>query len=197
MTTKRWIAVTLATLACSFLFTEAAQAQTNVVIVDIGKVFKGHPSFTQSLESLKTKADVFKANNIKAQQELVTKAEGIKTFQPGTDAYARAEAELAQESAAMEVESRRMMRDLMLQEARLHYDTYEQVKKIIAQYCDSQKIQLVIRYNSEAMDPTNAQSVMQKVNSYVVYHNKARDITDLIITQLNRQANARPAGRQQ
>ena len=190
MTTKRRIAVTLAALATCFLLSSVSYAQTKVAIVDIGKVFKGHPSFTRALDTLKSEADAFKANNIKAQQDLMAKAEGLKSFKPGSPDYAKAESQLAQESATLEVKSRNRMRELMLQEARLHFDTYQQVQSVIEAYCDSQEIQLVLRYNSEKLDPNNAQSVMQKVNSFVVYNQSTNDITDVIIRQLAGQANA-------
>ncbi|MEL7496811.1 MAG: OmpH family outer membrane protein [Planctomycetota bacterium] len=193
MNTKRWIAGTVAFLVTSMmLLNQSAMAQTKVAIVDIGKVFKNHPVFSQQLESLKQQADQFKSASIKAQQDLVVKAEGLKRFKAGTPDYIAAEAKLAQESAAMEVEQRNKMRDMMLSEAKLHYDTYQQVAQLIDQYCDTQQIQLVLRYNSEAMDANNPSSVMLRVNSSVIYHNPNNDITDLIIGQLMGQANASP-----
>ena len=185
MTTTRWIAVTIVTTAMAIFFsTETATAQTRIAIVDVGKVFKSHPQFTQQLAGLKQQADQFKANSLQAQQSLMKEAEVLKNYQPGTPNYIEAESKLAQKSAAMEVNQRNQMRELMEQEAELHYRTYMQVQQLITQYCDGQDVRLVLRYNSEAMDPQNPASVMQQVNSSIVFHGPRADITDLIIKQL-------------
>lgn len=164
--------------------TQSVQAQTRVAIVDVGRIFKSHPQFTQQLEVLKKRADDFKASSIQAQQDLVQKAEGLKQFQPGSPDYQAKESQLAQESAKMEVAQRATMEELMIAEAKLHFDTYEQVNKMIETYCDSQGIQLVLRYNSEEMDPKDPASVMQRVNGSVIYYKPDTDITDLMIRQV-------------
>ena len=156
MNTKRWIAVGIAVLAMGMFFSpQSTFAQTRVAIVDIGKIFKNHPSFSQQLEALKQEADAFKASSIQAQQDLIQKAEVLKNLTPGSPDYKTEEAKLAEESASMEVKQKLQMRDLMQAEAKLHYDTYQQVNSLIEQYCDSQGILLVLRYNSQEMDPSN------------------------------------------
>ena len=194
MNTKRWIAVWVAVIATGTFFSpQSAWAQNPVAIVDIGEIFKNHPNFSQQLDGLKQKADAFKASSIQAQQDLIQKAEVLKNFTPGSPDYQAEEAKLAKESATMEVEQKLAMRELMQAEARLHFDTYEQVNQLIEQYCDSRGIHLVLRYNSQKMDPNNPATVMQRVNSSVIFHNPATDITSIVIGQLNGQANANPS----
>lgn len=190
MNTKRSIAVMVALIATTILFAPQVQAQTRVAIVDIGQIFKGHPQFSKQLEMLKGQADQFKAASIAAQQTLVVQAEELKGYRPDSPEYQALESKLAQESAAMEVQQRNKMRDLMLVEAKLHYDTYQQVNGLVEQYCDAQQIQLVLRYNNEQMDPKNPASVMQRVNSSVIFHNPNNDITQAIIRQLGGQASS-------
>ena len=81
----------------------------------------------------------------------------------------------------------------MEQEAQLHFNTYAEVNELIGQLAKAQEIQLVLRYNSQEMDPKNPASVMQRVNGSVVYHNANNDITNVIIgriRQLKGTANA-------
>lgn len=188
MNHKRWIAVPFACLAIACLFpTHSVFAQTRIAIVDIGEVFKGHPQFSQQLEQLKQEADAFKAQSIQAQQTLVQKAEMLKQYTPGSPDYNNAEAGLAQQAAAMELDQKNQMRKLMEREASLHYETYQQVNAAIAKFCDTQGIQLVLRFDSQKMDPKNPGTVMQQVNSSVVFHAPTSDITRIIIGQLGGQ----------
>ena len=94
----------------------------------------------------------------------------------------------------MEVEQRDKMRQLMEQEAQLHFNTYAEVNELIGQLAKAQEIQLVLRYNSQEMDPKNPASVMQRVNGSVVYHNANNDITNIIIDRIRQQKGTANAG---
>lgn len=167
-------------------------AQTKVAIVDVGMIFKGHTSFEQKLAALKTEAEQFKSISLQQQQQLMQKAEALKQYQPGSVEFKSLETKLAQESAAMEVEQRDTMRSLMQQEAQLHFQTYSEVNKLIATYCESTGVQLVLRFNSQEMDPRNPNSVMQRVNGSVVYHNQQNDITPQIVARISQLNGANP-----
>jgi Skp family chaperone for outer membrane proteins len=152
--------------------------------VDVGAIFKGHPVFTQQLEALRQEAETFKASSLQLQQQLMQKAEVLRQYAPGSAEFKQAETSLAQESAAMEVEQRNKMRTLMQAEAQLHFDTYAEVNEIIAEYCDAQNIQLILRHNGEPMDPKNPNSIMQRVNGSIVFHTPQKDITPQIIATI-------------
>ncbi len=185
MKTKRWIAAVLMTqFVITFLSTETVQAQTKVALCDVGMIFKNHPEFSQKLAALKLEADQFKANATNIQQQLMQKAEVLQQYEPGSAEFNQAETKLAQESAAIEVEQRDAMRKLMQREAQLHYDTYDEVTKIISDYCQEQGIQLVLRFNSEDEGADNPQAIMQKVNGNVVYHRNQNNITATIIQRI-------------
>lgn len=191
---KRWIAAFFCCLATVFFANQSTtQAQTKVAIVDVGLIFKNHPEFSQSLATLKQQAEGFQQTALQAQQALMKKAEVLKQYKPGSAEFKSAESALAQESASMEVDQRDKMRQLMEMEAKLHFDTYAEVNQLIGQLSEAQNIQLVLRYNSQEMDPKNPASVMQRVNGSVVYHNANNDITNVIIgriRQLKGTANA-------
>ena len=163
-----------------------AQGPTKVALVDIGMVFKSHPSFSKQLADLKTEADQFKAESATITQKMMERADTLRKsgYQPGSDQYKQMESELAQEAAKIEVEQKSKLRDLMSREASLHYDTYQQVGKIIREYCTQRNIQLVLRYNSQQMDPSQPQSIMDKVNGSVVYFAPGKDVTEAIIAQV-------------
>ena len=183
MNNKRWIAA-LVFSVCLVGFTTTTFGQTNVAIVDIGEIFKNHVEFTRGLEALKQEAEQFKNGSASIQQELLKKAEGLRMYQPGSDEYIRAESALAQETAKREVEQKARMTDMMIREAKLHYDTYVEVTKLISDYCQKQGIALVLRYNGMQMNPKDPATIMQKVNGNIVYQRPDKDITPIIIQQI-------------
>ena len=167
-----------------------ADAQTNVGLVDISKVFKNHPQFSQQLDQLKSQADQFKVATQQLQQSFMAKAEDLNQYDKNSPDYRQMEAKLAQESAEMEVGQRSKMRDLLTAEARLHFDTYNEIQQYISQYCQERGIQLVIRYDSEPMKPNDPASIMQRVNSGVVFSRAGKDITEDVIERITQVRNA-------
>ncbi len=174
----------LAIIAGGFCFNSSATAQTKVVLIDVGLIFKSHPQFSKELNALKAEADNFKASSQREGQALAAKKEKLRAFRPGSDDFKALETKLAQEQAAFSVEQNGILRELMNREAKLHYDTYQQVTTVIGEYCNSRNIQLVLRYNSEKMDPSQPGSIMEKVNGNVVYYLPQKDVTAEILQQI-------------
>lgn len=167
-----------------------ANGQTSVAIVDVGEIFKAIPTFNQELDQLKVEAEQFKANATQLQQQMLLRSEQLqKSFKPGTESFKSAETELAQELAAMEVDQRDSMRKLMQREAQLHFQTYQQVKQVIDDYCAARSIRLILRHAKTSIDEGNPNSVMQEVNKNIVYHASGLDITNAIIRQMSNTAS--------
>jgi len=162
----------------------SANAQTRVSVIDVGQVFKNHPTFPGQLEALKSEAERFKQGSLQLRQQMMKKAEVLQQYKPGSDEFKQAESSLAKESAALEVEQRNQMRTLMEREASLHFDAYKQVEAAISSYCEPREIQLVLRYNDVEMQKGNPQSIMRRVNGSIVFHQPSRDITAAVIAEL-------------
>ena len=189
--TKRRIATTvLSTLVVLFAFAANANAQTKVALVDIGLIFKNHPQFSNSLGELRSQAEAFKAESQQLQQQLLRKADQLNQYEKESVEYQDLEASLAKESASLEVDQRAKMRDLLKDEAQLHFNTYVEVSNFISEYCQEYGIQLVLRFNSEDMDRKNPQSIMQRVNGGVVFHSQTADITSLIVERIAQGTNS-------
>jgi Skp family chaperone for outer membrane proteins len=168
----------------SFGLTQSAAAQGSIALVDVGKVLKNHPVFDQQLQSLRAEAEQFKAQTQAIQQQLQQEAQSLRGLDPASDQFKSEESRLAQKSAAKEVEQRNAMRELVKREARLHYDTYQEVQGVIADYCSRKGIPMAMRFNSIEMDKNKPAVIMQKVNGAVVFHNRQWDITNDIMTQI-------------
>lgn len=162
-----------------------ASAQQAVCVVDVAEVFKNHAEFNRQIENLKQQAEQFKFELQRKGEQLQARSDGLKDFNVGSPEFKQLESELAQASAALEVERRTRTREFVQFEAQLHFDTYVQVTQLISQICEQRGYRLALRYDSLATDPTNPESIMQRVNEYVIFHQPQYDITAEIIQSLN------------
>lgn len=160
-------------------------AQQAVCVVDVAEVFKNHAGFNQQIENLKQQAEQFKFSLQRQGEQLQARSAQLKDFQIGSPEYKQLESELAQASASLEVERRSKTREFVQLEAQLHFDSYVQVTQLIAQLCEQRGYRLALRYDSQATDPANPDSIMQRVNEYVIFHQPQHDITEEIIRSLN------------
>lgn len=168
-----------------------------VAIVDVAAVFKAHQQFTQELDSIRNKAETLRSNAMQAQQEFALKAERLKQLEPTSQEFREAEANLAKEAALLDNNQKDQVRQLMQAEAKLHYDVYQQVNQLIASYCENQSITLVLRYANDSLDESNPESIMQKVNSSIIFHQPGQDITPQIIAMLTQGTSAKGTSSEQ
>lgn len=168
------------------LLAEPVSAQTSVALIDLAVVFENHPAFKARLAQLKQDADGLQASVLQQRQALVKEQENLRLlYQPGSKEFKEKEKELAVKATQLEVDSNDRMRELMIQEAQLHYSVYSEVNKLVDEYCTQFDIRLVLRFNSTAVQPDKPESVMQQVNNAVVYYNPAKDITAAIVQRVS------------
>jgi Skp family chaperone for outer membrane proteins len=171
-------------ISISLFLAPGIAAAQGVAIIDMAAVFKAHRVFSQQLDSIRSQAESLRANAMQAQQDFARKTEVLKTFEPGSQSFRDAEAALAKEAALLDMNQKDQVRQLMQAEAKLHFDTYQQVNQLIAGLCQEKGITLVLRFVSDSLDESNPESIMQKVNSAIIYHQPGRDITPEIIALL-------------
>ncbi len=161
-----------------------AQAQTTICLIDMAKIFKAHPGFNDQMQSLKAEADAFQVKLQQAQQALARMNEDLRLLDPNSEAFRQKESEVAETSAKLEIERRNQVRDLMIREAKIHFDTYAAITGMIGRYCQEKSVPLVIRFVSEPMRLEDPASIEQGFNNPVVFHAAGRDITDEIIQRI-------------
>ena len=89
-------------------------------------------------------------------------------------------------------------KEFMEAEARAYFNAYTQIVDEVTAFAERYRIGLVLRFNSEQIDPSDPQTVLQGVNRAVVYQDRL-NITPQILEQLNRgsvPAQARSTGPQ-
>jgi Skp family chaperone for outer membrane proteins len=161
-----------------------APSGTSVVVIDIAFIFKNHVRFNARMNEIKTDIEAFEGQ-IKAEQAaLQARSEGLKAFTPSSQEYRNLEGELAKAGADMQVKVGMKRKDFLEREARVYYEVYEEIRLSVMNFCQRNRIELVLRYNSDEMKPDDRASVLQGVNRAVVFQ-QGRDITTSILQMLN------------
>ena len=159
-------------------------AEQRVVVVDVARVFKNHRRFNQDLELLRQDAQTYQAMLRTSQEQLQQRVDLARAQDPNSAEFRQAESDLTQELAAMQVNQRQKGRELAEKEAKLYFDVYMEVSRAIAAYADNNAVNLVLRYNSDPIDPADPKSILEGVNREVMFQQN-RDITDQIIATVN------------
>jgi Skp family chaperone for outer membrane proteins len=105
------------------------------------------------------------------------------------------EAELVQQQAALRTKARQAEADLLNREARIYYDTYQEMQSIVGNLAGQFGISLVLRFDSEQIDASNRAEVIKGVNRAVVYHRRL-DLTSRVSAAMNERSAQAPTGTQ-
>ena len=156
----------------------------NVVLLDIGKVFKAHAKFNAGMESMQREVEAFRVEIEQEQSQIQTMAEDLQKLTPDDPKAKQLEATLTKMTADLQVKYQLKNKDFIEREAKLYYATYMHISSTVTSFCDDNGISLVLRHSSEKVDPKSRESVMQTINNPVVFEVR-RDITEYIIRQVN------------
>ena len=167
-----------------------------VAILDVAKVFKENHGFDSKMKGIKGEADGLKAKITQQQEAIKQRAQQVTQYELGSPERNKLEAELEQEQAALRTKARQAEADLLNREARVYYETYQRMQTVVSSVAASNGISLVLRFDSEDIDPTNRGEVIKGVNRAVVYHRQL-DLTRMVSTAMNGESQAQaPTGTQ-
>lgn len=198
MRTSLRFATVVASLAAVLLGARLGLAQANygttqhsaapsTAVIDIGFIFKNHHGFKGMMDDMKVDLEKTEAMFRKKGEEINKMVEGLEQYRPGTIEYNQQEAEITRARANLQAEMALKKKEFMLKEANIYFTIYNQVIDEVAEFCSRHGVRLVLRYNSEGIDPQKPDSVMKGVNRNVVYQVNS-NITNQILQQINRYA---------
>ena len=136
----------------------SAQETGRVAILDVAKVFKENTSFDSKVKAIKAEADQLKAQ-ITAEQDRI-KAEVMELR--GMEASPKRnqmEADLEHQHTHLRTTTRQAESELLNREARVYFDTYREMQAVVEAIAQANGLSLVLRFDSEDIDPNNQQSV--------------------------------------
>lgn len=169
----------------------SAQETGGVAILDVAKVFKENASFGDEMRKLKAEADQLKYEIAKEQDRIKTEVMKLRDMEAGPKRN-RMEADLEQQHTRLRTTARQTESELLSREARVYFDTYREMQAVVEALTKEYGLSLVLRFDSEKIDPNNQKSVQKGLNRAVVYHSKL-DLTKMVSQQLNERMAAAPA----
>ena len=154
-------------------------------------MFKENTLFGDKMAALKAEAERLKAKVTAEQDRIKAEAMKLRDLKPGPERNKR-EADLEQQHTHLRTTTRQAESELLSQEARVYFDTYREMQAVVEAIAQANGLSLVLRFDSEDIDPNNQQSVKKGLNRSLVFHRKL-DLTPLVSQQLNARMAAAPA----
>lgn len=162
-----------------------------VGLVDMAHVFSNYEKLKVMRESLQKE---FESSDDKVkglQEQLKAIAEELKggTIAKGSEQWTQKEQEATSIQAQLQAEAKNLQREFIRKEVAMYKEVHAEVQQYVTMYAEAYKYTLILRYqrdaeSTEAAEDPNA--VMNKINQLVVYHQPADDITDKLLTALNK-----------
>ena len=197
----RWFgnaAIAFAAFAVSVLTPASLSAQQaepthqpvhRVALIDVAYIFKNLPAIKAHVNKIQDDMKKDEAELKQQRDTLKQAAEQLKALKVGTDEYNRQEKHVANLESKMRLRRVHKLRGLNEAQAKLYYDSYQQITAAVRAIATHNNIQLVLRYDSEEMDSGQRDSVFRGVLKNVVYHDSTIDMTNTVMRYLEQKAN--------
>jgi Skp family chaperone for outer membrane proteins len=156
-----------------------------MAVIDIAKVFKEHVKFKQKMDNIKKEIEAFQAD-VRQQRERLTERskKGMEMYKPGSPEYRQLEEELAKTASQIQVNAKLKQKEILDREAKVYYETYQDVVTLVARIARHNGIELVLRFDSEQIDPADRGQVLKAVNRNVIFQHPHLDLTNIVLRQV-------------
>jgi Skp family chaperone for outer membrane proteins len=162
-----------------------------VRIIDLKKIFDGYDRFRDQTNFLKKEVED-RENQLKGLREEMKRLDAQrKDVNPSSPEAKDLEGKLVRMDSEHRSQLTLGKKEFLEKEAKIYFDVYREVIDEVKLYCQYEGVQLVLRFNNDAMPtPDDPQGVLKELNKTVVHHDPAIDITKLIMDELNRRYRA-------
>jgi hypothetical protein len=166
---------------------------SGIALIDIGAVYENSRKFQRDMEELKLYGNVhgpsFRNEYQRHQRQMDQILVELVKHEKGSMEYERLRSEWLelhrQSIFAYPIQLPKTNKvEFMRREARVYYDSYQDICDAVRAYAETHQIGLVLRFKREPIDRHNANSIMKGVDRNTVFHTLP-DITDDIIRRIN------------
>lgn len=172
----------------------ALQAQTQqqapfpylVAVVDVAQLIKVHPIFLDGQTKLQSEVNQAEATFKQRQQTIAAKQKNLEGAQvkAGTPEHQRLLDEIANDLAEFEKDAKTHQRKFALENSKIMFETYKNIKAAISRYGTSKGIAQVTDYRQFEPDPSNPQTVAEDMDQRLVWFSDRLNITQQIIAEI-------------
>lgn len=162
-----------------------AYSGSPVALVDISYIFKEHVRFKGKMTQMKADVDRAEAEVKEIRNNIVRLSERLRDYTPGTPDYKSIEEEITNRQATLAARVQLQKKEFLQREAKIYYDTYQEVFSEVDYFAKANGIAMVLRFNGDPVEKGIPQSVLQHINKPVVWYAQDRDITKVVLDRLN------------
>ncbi len=165
-------------------------APSPFALLDVSYIFKKHIRLKAMMDEMKKKVEAAEAwvnGERNVQMKLLQE---LKGYHQGSQEFKSLEETIAKRRADLAVKIQQHKRDFLYDEAKIYHNVYLEIQQEVRYYCQARGTALVLRFSRETPNVDRPDSVLSYINKPVITYSKDLDITDLILSQLNR----RPVG---
>ena len=165
----------------AFASNVSAQDGGIVAVLDVAKVFKVNKDFDSQMKGIKTRAEGLKSQIQQQQEAIKSEAMEISQYEAGSADRNKMEAAVEQKQAALRTSARQAEAELLNEEAKVYYNTYNKMQQVVGDLAAKHGISLVVRFDGGSVDPASRPEVIKAVNRTVVFHRDI-DLTNMVIS---------------
>ena len=157
-----------------------------IAVIDVSKIYKNHARFKEMMTGMEREIQQAEESVRKDKDAIKQLGERLEGYHPGTAEYKQLEEELANRSSQLNVRIQLQKKDFLQKQAKIHYSVYREITQEVERYAAATGTVLVLRFNGDEVNLEKPDDVLRQINQQVVWYTHDRDITDLILGQLNR-----------
>lgn len=163
-----------------------AQAAVDVVLIDVGAIFKEHPYFNQRMKELQADAETAESQVKKERDQLRNMMDELGRIKAGTEEYKNFEAQVFEFKNRLETKVQLQRKELLQREAKIYHQAYQEIQREVEAFAATNSISVVLKFNRETPDPEKPDEILRDLNRPVLFYAKHLDITNYIIDGLKK-----------
>ncbi len=176
-------------LCLAFGFAAQASAQglpQFVAVVDVAQLIKEHPEFTAKQQSLQATLQAEETKFRARQQQIVNKEKALAEgpHKAGTPEHQKIMEEIANDYADFEKEAKAMQRRFALENSKIMFETYRDIKNVIELFAKQRRIAQVTDFRQFEVNPLDPQTVAEDMDQKLVWFDPQLNVTELVIEEI-------------
>ncbi len=158
--------------------------------IDVDAVFKGYEKW--KVTNSEFQAAVLNRQNelMKLKNEAQEEAQMLSKLTPGTEDFKQRENRVTELKARFEAGREQAQREFALREAENVATIYKEVQAMVGRVAQWRKMNYVVKVTNQPITGVDPSSVMNAINSTMVYADARNDITNDVVFNLNRMYKA-------
>lgn len=166
----------------------APETPHKVGLIDMALVFKDYKKFEALREDLKVDVQAIAEEEKRFAETVDGERKKLEsgTFKQGSPEFIEKEQAVTKMLAEFQAMRATNQKELLRKESKIYHTIYMEVQDAVERFCKHYKYTLVMRFNREELTSTDPQKLMQGLNRPVIYHQAEDDLTDSVITFLNK-----------